>query len=180
MATVALVADHRHHALDRFDLTRLIVEHCYPHGIPLKILASWSTPPPIWAPVARGVRMYRKRALEGKGVRVRERADGLLLSSSCKLGPNSNAAPRRNPMLIGVPAETVPGETRVAVTSETAKKLVAQGHTVRVQSGAGITAAITDAAFQAAGAEITVAAGAPSPASSCSRCARPPTARPRS
>ncbi|MDR6534886.1 Re/Si-specific NAD(P)(+) transhydrogenase subunit alpha [Variovorax soli] len=63
-------------------------------------------------------------------------------------------------MLIGVPAETVPGETRVAVTSETAKKLVAQGHAVRVQSGAGLTAAITDAAFQAAGAEITDAAGA--------------------
>jgi NAD(P) transhydrogenase subunit alpha len=63
-------------------------------------------------------------------------------------------------MLIGVPAETVPGETRVAVTPETAKKLVAQGHTVRVQSGAGITAAITDAALQAAGAEITDAAGA--------------------
>ena len=63
-------------------------------------------------------------------------------------------------MLIGVPAETVPGETRVAVTPETAKKLVAQGHTVRVQSGAGITAAVTDPAFQAAGAEITDAAGA--------------------
>jgi NAD(P) transhydrogenase subunit alpha len=63
-------------------------------------------------------------------------------------------------MLIGVPAETVSGETRVAVTPETTKKLVAQGHTVRVQSGAGITASITDAAFQAAGAEITDAAGA--------------------
>ncbi|TAJ64892.1 MAG: NAD(P)(+) transhydrogenase (Re/Si-specific) subunit alpha, partial [Variovorax sp.] len=40
-------------------------------------------------------------------------------------------------MLIGVPAETTTGETRVAVTPETAKKLVALGHTVRVQSGAG-------------------------------------------
>ena len=63
-------------------------------------------------------------------------------------------------MKIGVPAESMAGETRVAVTPETAKKLVAQGHTVRVQSGAGITAAITDAALQAAGAEITDAAGA--------------------
>ncbi|MBS0339926.1 MAG: NAD(P)(+) transhydrogenase (Re/Si-specific) subunit alpha, partial [Proteobacteria bacterium] len=44
-------------------------------------------------------------------------------------------------MLIGVPAETAPGETRVAVTPETAKKLVALGHAVRVQSGAGLTAA---------------------------------------
>ncbi len=63
-------------------------------------------------------------------------------------------------MLIGVPAETVPGETRVAVTPETAKKLVAQGHVVRVQSGAGVAASVTDAAYQAAGAEITDAAGA--------------------
>jgi NAD(P) transhydrogenase subunit alpha len=58
-------------------------------------------------------------------------------------------------MLIGVPAETAPGETRVAVTAETAKKLTAQGHTVRVQSGAGVAASVTDAAYQAAGAEIT-------------------------
>ncbi|WP_431274887.1 Re/Si-specific NAD(P)(+) transhydrogenase subunit alpha [Variovorax ureilyticus] len=63
-------------------------------------------------------------------------------------------------MLIGVPAETAPGETRVAVTAETAKKLVQQGHTVRVQSGAGTIASVTDAAYQAAGAEITDAAGA--------------------
>ncbi|MBS0455037.1 MAG: NAD(P) transhydrogenase subunit alpha, partial [Proteobacteria bacterium] len=63
-------------------------------------------------------------------------------------------------MLIGVPAETTAGETRVAVTPETAKKLVALGHVVRVQSGAGLTAAATDAAYQGAGAEITDAAGA--------------------
>jgi NAD(P) transhydrogenase subunit alpha len=63
-------------------------------------------------------------------------------------------------MLIGVPAETAAGETRVAVTPETAKKLVAQGHQVRVQSGAGLRASATDAAYQAAGAEITDAAGA--------------------
>ncbi|MFS2203625.1 Re/Si-specific NAD(P)(+) transhydrogenase subunit alpha [Variovorax sp. Varisp36] len=58
-------------------------------------------------------------------------------------------------MLIGVPAETTAGETRVAVTPETVKKLVASGHTVRVQSGAGVAASVTDAAYQAAGAEIT-------------------------
>ena len=63
-------------------------------------------------------------------------------------------------MLIGVPAETMAGETRVAVTPETAKKLKAQGHTVRVQAGAGVAASVTDAAFVAAGAEITDAAGA--------------------
>jgi NAD(P) transhydrogenase subunit alpha len=63
-------------------------------------------------------------------------------------------------MLIGVPLETAAGETRVAVTPETAKKLVAQGHTVRVQSGAGVAASVTDAAYVAAGAEITDASGA--------------------
>jgi len=63
-------------------------------------------------------------------------------------------------MLIGVPAETTAGETRVAVTPETAKKIIAQGHTVKVQAGAGLAASITDAAFEAAGAHITDAAGA--------------------
>jgi H+-translocating NAD(P) transhydrogenase subunit alpha len=63
-------------------------------------------------------------------------------------------------MLIGVPAETTVGETRVAVTPETAKKYIAQGHTVRVQAGAGVAASATDAAYQAVGAEITDAAGA--------------------
>jgi NAD(P) transhydrogenase subunit alpha len=63
-------------------------------------------------------------------------------------------------MLIGVPAETMAGETRVAVTPETAKKLVAQGHVVRVQSGAGVAASVTDAAYTAVGAEVTDAAGA--------------------
>ena len=63
-------------------------------------------------------------------------------------------------MLIGVPLETAAGETRVAVTPETAKKLKAQGHTIRVQAGAGVAASVTDAAFEAAGAEITDATGA--------------------
>ena len=63
-------------------------------------------------------------------------------------------------MLIGVPTETTTGETRVAVTPETAKKLKAQGHTLRVQSGAGVAASVTDEAYVAAGAEITDAAGA--------------------
>jgi len=63
-------------------------------------------------------------------------------------------------MLIGIPTETTVGETRVAVTPETAKKLKAQGHTIRVQSGAGLAASVTDAAYQAAGADITDAMGA--------------------
>jgi H+-translocating NAD(P) transhydrogenase subunit alpha len=63
-------------------------------------------------------------------------------------------------MLIGIPAETAAGETRVAATPETVKKLKAQGHTLKIQSGAGLAASVTDAAFVAAGGEITDAAGA--------------------
>jgi NAD(P) transhydrogenase subunit alpha len=63
-------------------------------------------------------------------------------------------------MLIGVPLETAAGETRVAVTPETAKKLKGQGHTVRIQAGAGVAASATDDAYTAVGAEITDAAGA--------------------
>ncbi len=57
-------------------------------------------------------------------------------------------------MLIGVPHETVPGETRVAVTPETAKKLKALGHDVRIQSSAGEKASAPDAAYTAVGATI--------------------------
>ena len=63
-------------------------------------------------------------------------------------------------MLIGIPTETAVGETRVAVTPETAKKLKTLGHTIRVQSGAGVAASVIDTAYEAAGAEITDAAGA--------------------
>jgi H+-translocating NAD(P) transhydrogenase subunit alpha len=63
-------------------------------------------------------------------------------------------------MQIGVPLETVAGETRVAVTPETAKKLKGQGHVLRVQSGAGVAASATDEAYAAAGCEIVDAAAA--------------------
>jgi NAD(P) transhydrogenase subunit alpha len=46
------------------------------------------------------------------------------------------------------------------VTPETAKKIIAQGHTVKIQAGAGVAASVTDAAYEAAGAQITDAAGA--------------------
>jgi len=55
-------------------------------------------------------------------------------------------------MQIGVPAESADGETRVAATPETVRKLVALGHGVNVQSGAGLRASVTDAAYEAAGA----------------------------
>ncbi len=57
-------------------------------------------------------------------------------------------------MHIGVPLETQSGETRVAATPETIKKLISQGHSVTVQSGAGIHASVPDSAYEAAGATI--------------------------
>ncbi len=60
----------------------------------------------------------------------------------------------QNDMHIGVPLETRPGETRVAATPETVKRLVGQGHQVTVQRGAGLAASITDAAYEAAGAAL--------------------------
>ncbi len=63
-------------------------------------------------------------------------------------------------MRIGIPLETTPRETRVAVTPETAKKLIAQGHQILVQAGAGVAASITDAAYEAVGATITDASAA--------------------
>jgi len=63
-------------------------------------------------------------------------------------------------MLIGVPRESAAGETRVALTPETAKKLKAQGHVLRVESGAGLAASVTDAAYAAVGVEVVDRAGA--------------------
>jgi NAD(P) transhydrogenase subunit alpha len=62
-------------------------------------------------------------------------------------------------MRIGIPAETRPGETRVAATPETVKKL-AKHHEIVVQAGAGLMASVTDDAFAQAGAKIGTAADA--------------------
>ncbi len=58
-------------------------------------------------------------------------------------------------MIIGVPRETRFGETRVAATPETVKKLAASGkHSLVVEAGAGASSSIPDTEFQAAGAQI--------------------------
>jgi NAD(P) transhydrogenase subunit alpha len=63
-------------------------------------------------------------------------------------------------MRIGVPLEIRPGETRVAATPETVKKLIGQGHTVVIQKDAGVTASQPDSAYEAVGASIGSAADA--------------------
>ena len=62
------------------------------------------------------------------------------------------------PLRIAVLKETAPGETRVALTPETAKKFIALGANVAIESGAGIAASIPDAAYAEAGAEVGPAA----------------------
>ncbi|WP_374254174.1 Re/Si-specific NAD(P)(+) transhydrogenase subunit alpha [Acinetobacter brisouii] len=57
-------------------------------------------------------------------------------------------------MQIGIPMETVTGESRVAATPETVKKLVGAGHSVVIQKGAGRKAAYLDDAYTQVGATI--------------------------
>ena len=58
-------------------------------------------------------------------------------------------------MQIGIPAETVVGENRVAATPETVKKLISAGHSVIIERGAGVKAAYIDSAYEQVGAKIT-------------------------
>jgi NAD(P) transhydrogenase subunit alpha len=58
-------------------------------------------------------------------------------------------------MRLAVLKERMPGETRVAAVPDSIKKLTALGIQVAVETGAGESAAISDAAMREAGAEIT-------------------------
>ena len=58
-------------------------------------------------------------------------------------------------MKIAVVRETAPGETRVAASPETVKKFIGLGAEVAVESGAGQSASIADADFEAAGATVS-------------------------
>lgn len=57
-------------------------------------------------------------------------------------------------MQIGVPAESRAGETRVAATPQTVRRLIALGHEVVVQAGAGQAATFPDTAYADQGARI--------------------------
>ena len=57
-------------------------------------------------------------------------------------------------MIVGVPREIKTDENRVAMTPSGVGALVAHGHTVLVQAGAGVGSGITDAAYRKAGARI--------------------------
>ena len=57
-------------------------------------------------------------------------------------------------MQVGIIKERRPGESRVAITPDTVKKFLDLGLSVLIESKAGITAAITDKAYEDAGAKI--------------------------
>jgi len=57
-------------------------------------------------------------------------------------------------MQLGVPKELHPGENRVPMTPETAKKLVRLGATVHIEAGMGAGSGYEDSAYVEAGAEI--------------------------
>jgi H+-translocating NAD(P) transhydrogenase subunit alpha len=60
---------------------------------------------------------------------------------------------------IAILTENAAGETRVAATPETVKKISALGHEVIVQMGAGAQASFPDALYEAAGAKLAVDGG---------------------
>jgi NAD/NADP transhydrogenase alpha subunit len=57
-------------------------------------------------------------------------------------------------MKVAVPSEIKNNEYRVAITPSGVHELVAAGHSVTVQAGAGAGSSITDAEYAAAGAQI--------------------------
>jgi alanine dehydrogenase len=63
-------------------------------------------------------------------------------------------------VIVGVPTETKEGEHRVALTPDGARELVAHGHRVLVEAGAGAGSSIPDEEYVAAGATVVDAEGA--------------------
>jgi H+-translocating NAD(P) transhydrogenase subunit alpha len=57
-------------------------------------------------------------------------------------------------MRIGVPKETAPGERRVALVPEAAKKLIQAGYEVGIETGAGEAAGFPDAGYRDVGAAV--------------------------
>ena len=57
-------------------------------------------------------------------------------------------------MIIGIPKEIMPGENRVAASPETVAKMIADGHTVLIEKGAGIGAFFIDDEYVNAGAKV--------------------------
>jgi NAD(P) transhydrogenase subunit alpha len=57
-------------------------------------------------------------------------------------------------MIIAIPRESLPGETRVAATPQTVGQIIKLGYSVVVEPGAGAASSFSDAAYVEAGAQI--------------------------
>jgi NAD(P) transhydrogenase subunit alpha len=75
------------------------------------------------------------------------------VSTSSQPAPSSGADDSRA-LVVGVPAETLEGERRVALTPAVIPALAKLGAMVVVESGAGVASGFTDAAYEEKGARI--------------------------
>lgn len=78
-------------------------------------------------------------------------------------------------MKIGIPRETKERETRVALTPDVVKSLVAKGYQITVESGAGTGSSFSDEDYRLAGAEISSNPGAIYTGSECVLKVNPPS-----
>ena len=62
---------------------------------------------------------------------------------------------QRSALFIGIPKESSYQERRICLTPDAVNSLVAEGHRVMIESGAGLSASYSDKEFSDAGAEIT-------------------------
>ncbi|MCM2279156.1 MAG: Re/Si-specific NAD(P)(+) transhydrogenase subunit alpha [Oligoflexia bacterium] len=68
--------------------------------------------------------------------------------------PSATQYPQMNQPILGIPKENREGETRVAMTPDSLKKIVKKGFRIRMERGAGITAGYPDADFAFDGVEL--------------------------
>src|SRR5690606_22633955 len=104
-------------------------------------------------------RALRDTARVGRGTpRVRQAFTHLPAGAggACRLG--SRVPKGGVPVIIGVPTEVKTREYRVGINPGGVLALVRAGHSVRIQSGAGMGSGITDDDFQGVGAQIVPSA----------------------
>ncbi|MBD2260328.1 Re/Si-specific NAD(P)(+) transhydrogenase subunit alpha [Pseudanabaena sp. FACHB-2040] len=78
----------------------------------------------------------------------------MTIATELETSLETQSAGGNQPKRVGIPKEVFAGESRVAATPETAKKLQKLGFEVLIESGAGEAASFPDAAYAAVGCEI--------------------------
>jgi NAD(P) transhydrogenase subunit alpha len=95
--------------------------------------------------------------------------------TSCYGGGRTCSEQRGNALKIGAPKEIEPGESRVAMTPDSAAQLQKLGYDCVIEAGAGAAAGFSDAAYEAAGVEVVKTAAALWKAADIVAKVRPPT-----